>query len=136
MAAERTILIIDDDPLFVQATTAVLQSRGCRVQSARNGEEGLAKMREYAPDLVLLDVMMGWLLEGITISRKMARDSRLRRIPLVMVTSIRNSEYQGALSQDEFLHIDGWLDKPCPSDRLISVIEAVLAKRETFAPKS
>ena len=132
MVVERTILIIDDDPIFVKSTKAVLESHGYRVDSARSGEEGLAKMRQEKPDLVLLDVMMGWVLEGVTVSQQMMKQSDLRDIPIIMITSIRESEHRGVFPQDQYLHIDSWLNKPCPPDKLVAEIEATLARHEAY----
>jgi CheY-like chemotaxis protein len=130
------ILVIDDDPIFVKSTTAILQSHGYEVDSAQDGDEGLAKMLEQKPDLVLLDVMMQWILDGVSVSREMMAHRDLQRIPIVMCTSIRSSEYRGTFPQDEYLHIDSWLDKPCPPDKLVSEIEKILARHEKFAKSS
>ncbi len=81
---------------------------------------------------MLLDVMMDWILEGVTISQEMMSQRELRHIPVIMVTSIRNSEYKGLFPQDQYLHIDSWLDKPCAPDRLLSEIEKTLARYERF----
>ncbi len=130
------ILVIDDDPIFVKTMSTILGARGYHVDSARGGKEGLHKMRQQKPDLVLLDVMMDWVLDGVSVSRAMMDQQELRRIPIIMVTSIRNSEYRGLFPQDEYLHIDSWLDKPCPPDRLVSEVNAVLSRHKEYAKLS
>ena len=132
MGTERTILIIDDDPAFVKSTRAILESHGYAVDSAANGEEGLARMSESKPDLVILDVMMGWPLEGVGVSRQMMDRGDLRRIPIVMVTSIRRSEYCDMFPLDEYLHIDSWLDKPLRPEDLVVEVEATLARHSRY----
>ena len=136
MAVEPTILVVDDDPIFVKSTTAILESHGYRVHSAPNGEEALAKMNQEMPDLVILDVMMDWLLEGVTISQDMMDQSELRRIPIIMLTSIRSSEHRGVFPQDQYLHIDCWLDKPCPPDKLVSEVEKTLARHKEYSERT
>ena len=126
------ILVVDDDPIFVKSTKAILESHGYRVDSAQDGEEGLAKMNQEKPDLVLLDVMMAWPLEGVSISRDMMDNKELQGVPIIMVTSIRRSEYRGIFPQDEYLHIDSWLDKPCPPDKLVSEVAATLSRHEKY----
>ena len=126
------ILVIDDDPIYVKSTTAILEAHGYQVESASNREEGLAKMSEHKPDLLLLDVMMDWVLDGVSISREMMAEQGLRRIPIVMVTSIMNSEYRGSFPQDEYLHIDSWLNKPCPPDKLVSEVEKTLERHKKY----
>lgn len=132
MAETHRILVIDDDLSFVKATKAVLESHGYLVDSANDGEEGLAMMSQQRPDLVLLDVMMGWPLEGVGVSRDMMDRKELQSIPIIMVTSIRGSEYRDVFPQDEYLHIDSWLDKPCPPARLVAEVEATLSRHERF----
>ena len=132
MDSEHKILVIDDDPIFVKSTKAVLEAHGYQVESAHGGDEGLAKMKEEAPNLVLLDVMMDWILDGVSVSRDMMKQPGLRDIPIIMVTSIRSSEYKGAFPQDEYLHINSWLDKPCPPAKLLSEVEATLARHKEY----
>lgn len=136
MDAAYKILVIDDDPIFVKTTRAILESHGYQVDSAQDGDEGLAKMREDIPDLVLLDVMMGWVLEGVSVSREMMDEKELRSIPIIMVTSIRSSEHRGVFPQDEYLHINSWLDKPCAPSKLVSEIEATLSRHERYRTAS
>jgi CheY-like chemotaxis protein len=126
------ILIIDDDPIYVKSTRAVLEAHGYQVDSAPNGEIGLSKMQEERPDLVILDVMMGWVLEGVTVSQEMMDQRDLRRVPIIMVTSIRNSEYKGLFPQDQYLHINSWLDKPCAPDKLVSEVRKTLARHQKY----
>jgi CheY-like chemotaxis protein len=130
------ILVIDDDPIFVKATTAVLESHGYYVDSAESGDAGLIRMKEIKPDLVLLDVMMDWVLDGVSVSREMMNQRELQRIPIIMCTSIRDSEYRGAFPQDQYLHIDSWLDKPCPPEKLVSEVEKTLARHKKYAKSS
>ena len=130
------ILVIDDDPIFVKSTTAILEAHGYQVESASNREEGLAKMSEQKPDLLLLDVMMDWVLDGVSISREMMAERELRRIPIVMVTSILKSEYRGSFPQDEYLHIDSWLNKPCPPDKLVAEVEKTLERHKKYQEQS
>jgi len=132
MDAGRRILIIDDDPIYVKSTTAILQSRGFQVDSAQNAEEALAKMTQETPDLVLLDVMMDWVLEGVTISQEMMSQKDLQRVPIIMVTSIRDSEYRGLFPQDQYLHINSWIDKPCPPEKLLAEVERTLARHAKY----
>ena len=67
---QRRVLIIEDEKLIILSTQMVLEASGFSVSSAMNGEEGVVKARECAPDLILLDIMMpgidGWetLTEG------------------------------------------------------------------------
>ena len=125
------VLIIDDDPAFVKATEVVLESHGYQVDSARDGDEGLAKMEQWKPDLVLLDVMMNWPLEGVHVSREMMKRKELRDIPIIMVTSIVDTQYRELFLQNEYLHIDSGLLKPCSPSALVAEVKRVLSLSES-----
>ena len=133
MAEPYTIMVIDDDPAFRRLTQIALEAHGYRVVIAPGGEEGLALMDESRPDLVILDVMMGWVLEGVSLSRQMMERAELRDIPIIMCTSIRSSDYLGFFPQDEYLHIDSWLDKPCAPGDLIAEVEATRDRHARYA---
>jgi len=120
------ILIVDDDPDFVEFTQLVLESHGYQVASAANGDEGLVKVREEKPDLVILDVVMASVLDGLSMSQSMYNDPAQRDIPILMVTSIANTDYAVLFPTDEYIHIDGFMSKPISPDKLLSTVERLL----------
>ena len=136
MGSQYKVLIVDDDPLFVKSTRAILEAHGYEVDSAQGGDEALSRMKEQVPDLVLLDVMMDSVLDGVSVSRSMMHEPALQQVPIIMVTSIRDSEYRGSFPQDEYLHANAWLDKPCSPEQLVSEVEAVLKRHGRFATQT
>ena len=122
-----TILIIDDDPDFVNATRIVLEKEGYKVERAAGGKEGFQVARKSSPDLVILDVMMDSVLDGVSVSRKMNEDDATRDIPIVMVTSIANTDYAELFPTDEYIHIDAFLSKPIDPEKLIKKIRKALS---------
>ena len=96
-----TVLVVDDDPDFVEITRTVLASNGYEVSSASNGQEALEAMRATRPDLVLLDVMMSNVLDGLDLSRVMNEDPNLRQVPIIMISSIADSPAAGMFPTDE-----------------------------------
>lgn len=122
-----TILIIDDDPDFVNATRIVLEKEGHKVEKSTGGKEGFQKARKISPDLVILDVMMDSVLDGVSVSRKMNEDDATRDIPIVMVTSIANTDYAELFPTDEYIHIDAFLSKPIDPEKLIKRIRRILS---------
>ena len=107
-----TILVVDDDPDFVEAVRLTLEPQGYKVTSAASGDEGLARVRDERPDCVILDVIMSSVLDGLNMSRRMAEDPVSKRIPILMVTSIANTDYAALFPTDEYIHIEGFLSKP------------------------
>ncbi len=117
------ILVVDDDPDFVEAMRLTLEPNGYQVVSAANGDEGMSKVATEQPDLVLLDVIMSSVLDGLRMSQRMQENAEHRRIPILMVTSIANTDYASLFPTDEYIAIDGFLSKP--------VAPAILLQRVT-----
>lgn len=121
-----TVLIVDDDPDFVEVTRTVLLKEGFDVLTASDGEQALQVTHEQHPDLVILDVMMASVLDGLNVSFEMAEDPSLRRIPIVMVSSIPNSQYAELFPTDEYIPINAWLSKPVSPAKLVETVKACL----------
>jgi Lrp/AsnC family transcriptional regulator for asnA, asnC and gidA len=130
-----TILIVDDDPDFVAMTRAVLESAGYRVLSAASGNEALAVMRRQHPSLVILDVMMDGLLDGLDASRAMRLDANLQRVPIIMVSSIGSSEYAGMFPTDEYIPVDVFLSKPVEPARLLEEVARLTRERQAASSR-
>ena len=122
----KRILVVDDDPDFVEATRMVLESAGYEVLSAADGDEGLRQAREKKPDLVILDVIMRTVLDGLNMSREMADDPEQHDTPILMVTSIANSDYAALFPTDEYIHIDDFVSKPIAPDDLLKRVGKLL----------
>lgn len=123
------ILVVDDDPDFVEISRMILEPNGYQVSSASNGQQALAKMRQHRPDLVLLDVMMSHVLDGLDVSRQMQMDPELSDIPIIMISSIADSPHAEVFPTDEYLPIDGWISKPLQSDTLLEKVRRCLSAR-------
>lgn len=121
------ILVVDDDPDFVRLTRRILQSKGYEVVTAASGQQALAVMRKEKPDLVLLDIMMSYILDGLDVSREMAQDPQLRDVPVIMITSLTGARAQGVMpAGSEYIPVDEWIHKPIDPDALLARIEEML----------
>ena len=121
MSTKGEVLIIDDDPDLCAAIQAALVADGFGVRCANQGSLGLQMMREKKPNLVFLDIIMRMPTEGVWVSEEIADDPELRTIPVVMLTSIVDSEYAGHFPTDRPLHADMFLDKPVPLSKILEV---------------
>jgi Lrp/AsnC family transcriptional regulator for asnA, asnC and gidA len=123
------ILIVDDDPDFVEFTRLALDSEGYQVTSASNGEDALALMRVSSPDLVVLDVMMRGVLDGVRAGYEMRQDGNLRTVPILMVSSITGSDFARLLPQGEALPADNFLVKPIKPSIFLAEVRRLLRPR-------
>jgi CheY-like chemotaxis protein len=123
------ILVVDDDPDFVEVTRMVLEKHGYDVIAAANGAEALVTMRREKPDLVLLDIMMATLLDGLSVSEEMQADPELKDLPVIMVSSITDTQYATVFPTEEYVHMDAWISKPVDPDDLLKKVARCL--RET-----
>ena len=120
------ILVIDDDRDYIKITRMILQSGGYDVITAASGEEGLRVMRREKPDMVILDVMMAYILEGLDIRRQMAADPDLKSIPVIMSTSLTGERVQRNLPSDEYVPDSAWLHKPIDPDKLLEQVKKAI----------
>jgi Lrp/AsnC family transcriptional regulator for asnA, asnC and gidA len=120
------ILVVDDDPDFCEASRMALEPVGYHVMSAANGEQGLRLMRQERPDLVILDVMMSGILDGLHASRQMKAERGLGRTPILMISSITSSDYAAMFPTDEYIPVDNFLSKPVAPDRLLAEVRRLL----------
>jgi Lrp/AsnC family transcriptional regulator for asnA, asnC and gidA len=124
-----SILVADDDPDFVAVVRLALEAEGFKVTSASNGEEALALMRVAKPDLVILDVMMQGMLDGLRTAKEMRTEGDLRAIPILMVSSITNSAFAALLPKEESLPVDNFLVKPADISLLMAETKRLLRSR-------
>ncbi len=80
------ILIIEDDPSIAKLYQVELASRGYKVEIATDGESGIAKAKEWIPDLVLIDIMMP-KINGIDTLKAIKADPNLKNVIAMMLTN-------------------------------------------------
>jgi CheY-like chemotaxis protein len=124
------ILVVDDDPDFVEYTRIVLESHGYEVRTAATAELALRLMRQEKPDVALLDVMMSYVLDGIQLTRQMCDDPELRNIPVIMISAIVSREEAGAFPTDECVSVKAFMTKPVDPGELLRQV-AKLAQHRT-----
>ena len=117
------ILVVDDDPDFVEIARTVLESKGHTVLTAANGDQALKVSRKNKPNLVLLDIMMATVLDGLNVSQAMREDPNLKDVPIVMVTSIADTPHAALFPTDEYMSVDGWISKPINPAELLKTVE-------------
>ena len=131
MMAKGTILIIDDDEDIRLAVQLLLESKGYTVEMAATKEEGLDKFSSVKPDLAILDVMMTSWQDGFELARELKKDPDLKDIPILMLTGVEGKtglEFKSAAGDEEWLPVEGFLDKPVEPEVLLAEVEKLLDK--------
>lgn len=127
MSEKTKVLLVDDDPGFLKATSAVLQGAGFEVLTAEDGQSGLAAVLEHNPDVAVVDVIMNRPDEGFALARAIRADQRLADTAVLVVTAA-GERYQMVFEpDDQWLPVEKVLEKPVDSDRLIAEISKAAA---------
>jgi two-component system alkaline phosphatase synthesis response regulator PhoP len=132
MTSSAKILLVDDDRDFVEATRIVLESAPYEVTIAYDGDEALRRVREVAPDLIILDVIMPEQ-HGFKVCEALKSDPDLSRIPVIMLTSLSQQMGETAFSLTDgmMLEADDYVDKPVTPQELLRRVQKFLEKGKT-----
>jgi DNA-binding response OmpR family regulator len=126
----KRVLIADDEPNIVTSLEFLMEKSGYEVRVARNGEEALALMESFLPDLVLLDVMMPQR-SGYDVCRLMRERTEWRQIKIVMLSAKgREAEMSKGLS----LGADAYVTKPFSSRELTALVATMLGDDRAPSP--
>jgi len=120
------ILIVDDDPDVVDATEMFLKKEGHETATASSRKEGMQKVQEFAPELLILDCMMEEVDDGMVMARELR--SQGFTAPILMLSSIGKVLGQDFDRDDEILPVDEFIDKPVDPRILLDKVAAVLNK--------
>jgi DNA-binding response OmpR family regulator len=121
----KRILIVDDEPNILISIEFLMKREGYDVAIARDGEEGLAAIRDQRPDLVVLDVMMP-KRDGFEVCTEVRADPSLSNVRILMLTAKgREAEIKKGLA----LGADAYIPKPFSTHELVAKVNALLEAR-------
>ena len=134
MRSRAKILVVDDDPDIIKATTRVLEVRGYQVIAALNGEECLRKIQEERPDLIILDLLMP-KLDGFGVCRELRENAEYAdyaNIPMLIATAVREeaSRRRYELETGIDLDVDDYVEKPIHPLDLLHRVDKLLEESE------
>ncbi len=126
------ILLVDDEPGLREAVQAYLEDSGFTVSTASNAKEGLQRLEQQPPDLVISDIMMPQV-DGYQFLRQVRENPRFRALPFVFLTargmtSDRIQGYQAGC--------DDYISKPFDPDELVAIVENRLDRRAAIVPEA
>lgn len=131
MVADRKVLVVDDDEDFMESVRSLLEAEGYMVIEASSGREGLQKLVQQRPDVIVLDIMMESTTEGYGVNSSIKyrpEYEEYRDIPIIMVSSIQESPEQRFPRAEELgmIRPDEYLTKPLDIPRFLAVLNKAL----------
>jgi two-component system, OmpR family, alkaline phosphatase synthesis response regulator PhoP len=121
MADKNRILIADDNQPNRELLEAYLSEIDCNIEHAADGQETLAKVTSFGPDLILLDVMMP-KLSGFEVCQKLKGDAATRKIMILMVTALNEA---GDIERAVQAGTDDFLSKPVNKVELLKRVQTM-----------
>jgi two-component system sensor histidine kinase/response regulator len=128
---KNKILIVDDSVDTVELLKKRFHSEGYDTREAYNGEEGLQKVVEYNPDLIVLDVMMP-KMDGYEVCRRLKKDEKTKYIPVLMLTAKGEVEHK---VKGLDIGADDYLSKPFDYKELSARIRSLLSMKAAHEKK-
>lgn len=116
----KTILVVDDESDVADVVAASLEDEGYRVILASNGAEGLKRLTEANPDLLICDVMMPFI-DGTAMCRQVRNDPAHKHLPIIIASVMDEATVSG-----QWAGHDGFLRKPFRLTDLIDMVEVLL----------
>ncbi len=118
------MLVVDDDPVILQLLKVNFELEGFSVVTATDGEEGLARVHDSAPDIVLTDIMMP-RMDGLALVSALRGDDVTRPLPIILLSAkAQNADVERGIA----LGADDYVTKPFDPIELVDRVNAVLAK--------
>jgi CheY-like chemotaxis protein len=133
MADGAKILVIEDDPDYRAVLDEILTPEGYRVVTASSGAEGLRRVTEERPDLIILDVMMERTISGFEVAKKLKSRSPdspyadFLRVPILIMTAIHQSTIFRFQPDDDYLPVEDFMEKPPVREDVLRRVRALLA---------
>lgn len=127
-----TLLVIEDDPAYLDNIEVILRMEGFRVLKALGATSALALLQQEIPDLILCDIMMPEM-DGYTFFDMLKQDNALAVIPVIFITALghRNDIRKGMAAG-----VDDYLTKPFSTDELVAAVNGRLDRVKSLKQKA
>lgn len=125
----KKILVIDDEPDVLDVIRAVLKTKGHRIVTAAGGEEGLQRVEQEGPDLIVLDLMMP-RVSGLEVIKRLKANEAHRRIPIIVVSAIGADDKHPRDFWIKGLGVDDFLEKPFDPLDLVGRVEFIFRRND------
>jgi len=122
--AEKTILIVDDNPVNMKLIRVLLAGEGYDVRTAADAQEALNILKELHPDLILMDIVMP-RMTGLEACRVLKKDKDTEKIPVILLTTRGEEQY---VQEGYASGCSDYLTKPVNDVELLDLLKAYLGE--------
>lgn len=119
------VLLVDDDPDFLEITRLVLIHHGIETLTASSRAQAMSILQQEHPDVILLDIMMTYTLDGMDMVTQIRRLPDFRDTPILVISSLSPSQVAEMLPASSLQQIQGWLVKPVRLEELAEKVRAL-----------
>jgi DNA-binding response OmpR family regulator len=121
------IIYIEDDTEMIDLVSLILSRRGYQVKGAHGGHQGLELVKQWTPDLILLDLMMPDL-DGWDVYQQLKANETTREIPVIVITA--KAQPIDRVLGLHIAKVDDYISKPFHPQELLSSIEKVITRKQ------
>ena len=127
MTEKKKVLLVDDDPDFVEAVKVIVQSGGYDVRVACDGQEGLDAVAAERPDIIILDVMMP-VMDGHKACAALKGNKETADIPIILLTAVADRVTTSTYTHRDMLESEAedYMPKPVEPKELLELIKSWL----------
>jgi CheY-like chemotaxis protein len=125
----KKVLIIDDDPDIREVIKTILDEDKYELREAGSREEGAVAVKDFIPDLVVLDVMMERHDSGFELAREIKNDASTKDAKILMLTNVDNEmqmDFKATAGDPDWLPVDDYIVKPITPSEFLPKVEKLL----------
>ena len=131
MGATKRVLLVDDDIDFVAIHKAVLENNGYQVAVAHDGAQCLQEVEAEKPDLIVLDIMMRTVGDGMFVAQGLRKDEATKDIPIIVVSAVNQVRPFNIGPDEGWLPVDVFVEKPILPEVLLDQVRKALGQQAT-----
>jgi DNA-binding response OmpR family regulator len=123
------VVVIDDNTDYLFTMKTFLSRNGFEVETAPDGQAGIELIKEFRPNIVLLDVMMETTFSGFEVCRQIRNDSELKDLPIIGITGMEDElglKYY-KYDDEDYFNPNAFFDKPVDKDALLKKIKELIS---------
>jgi len=123
---KKKILVIDDDPEIRDVLEALFKIKGYDVLKAKNGKEGFEVLEKENPALIVIDIMMTTVVEGIKIAKEIKENEKWSHIPIIGLSGFNNQYPIKIVPDKEIYPVDVFITKPFIPNEFLKEVKRLI----------